>query len=467
MSPTVSTLPRLSESAPAETKHRTALSRADWLALGVLVAVPIFLYVPLAIAGHLPLEGDNFTQNYPLRVLSGEFLRHGRLPLFDQSIWSGAPLLAGWNAGSLFPGTWLFAVLPSVSAWTINAAGALVVAGVALFVFLRRIGCSSLAALLGALAFSETGFMAGQIPHLGLIQGMALAPVMLIALDGLQREISPPEPTRRSGSAVLAWVVLLAVAAALCVLAGDPRAVSNDAVIVIGYVIACCWRARRVRTIAVLLAALAGSAVLAVLLSAPQWLPGLAFLHSSQRGVTSLAYFRAGSLTVHAVPLLFLPFGLGGYGNLGEPMYASGYNLPEVTFALGTLALVALVALVLPRLRRLSPAPLGVWFGLFLFGIVLTTGPSTPLVHLLVRIPLYSGERLQNRNIAISDLALAVLLAVFVDAASRRFSAGREVREKVPESARQTGVGSGAGAGAWAGAMAPGLSLLERVLLLV
>ena len=119
------------------------LSRFDRLALVLLVAVPVVIEVPPSLLVRPLLNGDNLTQNYPLRVLSGELLRHGRLPLWDPYIWSGTPLLAGWNAGAVYPGTWLFAVLPGVAAWTIGLVAVSVVCGIGMHVFLRRLGHST------------------------------------------------------------------------------------------------------------------------------------------------------------------------------------------------------------------------------------------------------------------------------------------------------------------------------------
>src|SRR5271165_3887866 len=145
------------------------LERVDRWAIAFLIGLPMIIYVPPAISGRPIMNGDNLTQNYPLRVVSGELIRHGRLPLWNPYIWSGTPLLAGWNAGSLYPGTWLFAVFGGVGAWTINLVSAYVICGVGLHLFLRRLGCSPLASLLGATTFTYTGFMTGQGNHFGLI----------------------------------------------------------------------------------------------------------------------------------------------------------------------------------------------------------------------------------------------------------------------------------------------------------
>jgi hypothetical protein len=411
---------------------RARLTRADRWALLVLVAVPVLLNVPFALAGHPVLDGDNLTQNYPLRVLSGQLIAHGRLPLWDLGIWSGVPLLAGWNAGAMFPGTWLFAVLPGVAAYELNVVAAGVACGVGFHLFLRRSGCSPLASVLGALTWSEAGFVSGQVVHLGLIEGTALAPWILLGIDGLFR-------SARARTSSGHWICLVGAAGGLAVLAGDPRAVSSDAIIAVLYLAARCWRDRHVclrvlRDVAV-------AAAVAVTVSAVQWLPGLAYLQTSQRSASTLALFGFYSLGWNDLPLLFMPYLIGGNGNFGMPSYAGQLNLPEVTYGVGILPLIALFALLPKLLRRErnrrsgeadleAPAlaadagdrrpGLGLWYVMFLVGLVLTTGTKTPLGHVLVHIPLYGGQRDQNRNAAIADFALAVLLALFIDALAGR-----------------------------------------------
>jgi hypothetical protein len=137
---------------------------------------------------------------------------------------------------------------------------------------------------------------------------------------------------------------------------------------------------------------------------------------------------------------MLVPFLLGGNRNFGLPTYQGSYNLPEITVGVGLLPLVA-AAWFLPELgrraievlrsldRRMSRGAqamtikaaveqghsLGVWYVMAIVGFILTLGGTTPIGRILVRIPLYGGERLQNRNAVIFDLALAALFALFVD----------------------------------------------------
>ena len=86
------------------------LRRADVVGVVLLVVLPAVVFGIPALLGHTILPGDDLGQNFPLRVLAGREIRGGHLPLYDPYIWSGAPLLAGWNAGAAYPFTWLFAI---------------------------------------------------------------------------------------------------------------------------------------------------------------------------------------------------------------------------------------------------------------------------------------------------------------------------------------------------------------------
>lgn len=379
------------------------------MAIAILVFLPAAINLPFAFAGQPLMGGDNLSQNYPLRVLAGELIRHGRLPLWNPDIWSGAPLLAGWNAGAMYPGTWLFAVLPPVAAWELNVISVGVVGGIGLHVFLRRQGCSAVASLLGALTFSYTGFMSGQSVHLGLIISMAFAPWMLIGLDEMSVSVTARQLARP--------IALLGAAGGLSVLAGDPRGFSDDAIVAAIYLVALCWRRRSKAAICRLLAGVASSAVVAAALSAVQWLPGLAFLHQSQRAAAKLAFFGSYSLHTGQLAYLFEPFLFGGNGSLGLP--TTNFNLPEYTYSAGLVPLVALFVLagraLLRRHSTDADPPVVVYIVMVVVGTLLSLGTTTPLGRLLVHLPLYGGERLQNRNMGIVDLALAVLAAFFLD----------------------------------------------------
>jgi hypothetical protein len=374
-------------------------------AVAVLIALPTVVFGIPALLGHAVLPGDDMTQNFPLRVLTGQQIRSGHLPLYNPYIWSGAPLLAGWNAGAAYPLTWLFAALPSTAAWTVNLIVTWAVAGTGMFFFLRALRLASLASFLGALSFAFAGAMSAQVSHFGLVAGMSWVPAELLAV----LRLSEDRPT----ASRLRWIAALAVAIGLTVLAGEPRAVDDACVIVGCYAI---WQVARLgrRAGPAALSVLA-SLVLGACLGAVQWLPGLVAISTSQRANATMALFTSGSLPLRWLLLTLVPDLLGGSGSLGQPSFFTGYNLAEVTSYVGILPLVAAFAL-LGRLRlRPRPPDWLIWHLIALVGVLLALGGNTPLGAVFYRLPLFGDQRLQSRNVLVLDVALTVLFGYWAD----------------------------------------------------
>jgi len=407
----------------------------DAAAVAILVALPVIVFGVPALLGHSVLPGDDLTQNLPLRVLAGRQIRLGQLPLYNPYIWSGAPLLADWNAGAAYPLTLLFAIVPGTAAWTLNMIVTWAAAAVGMFVFLRALRLASLPSALGALSFAFAGAMSAQVAHFGLVAGMSWVPVQLLAVLRLT------EAEARSAASRLRWTGVLAAAFGLTILAGEPRAIDDAVVIVVIYA---AWRIIRlgrrlgppaapvvagplpvvagpvpvvagpVRVVAGLVSVVAGM-VLGACLGAVQWMPGLAAVGASQRGAGSVAFFNSGSLPHRWLLLMLVPDLMGGSGSFGQPAFFANYNLAEVTGYVGILPLVA-AAVLLGRIRVRPRLPeWAVWHLMALAGVVLALGGNTPFGSLLVHLPLFGGQRLQSRNILVADLALAVLFAYWAD----------------------------------------------------
>jgi hypothetical protein len=371
----------------------------------MLVALPIVVFGVPAMLGHAVLLGDDVTQNFPLRVLAGQLIRAGQLPVFDPWIWSGAPLLAGWNAGAAYPLTWLFAILPATLAWTAGLIVTWAVAGLGMYWFLRALRLGRLASFLGALSFAWAGAMPAQVSHFGLVAGMSWVPLMLLAVLRLCQD-------RLAGSR-LGWTAILAATTGLMILAGEPRAVDDACVIAAAYTI---WQVARLgRRCGPAAVSVGAGLVLGACLGAVQWLPGMSVISTSQRAAGSMALYSSGSLPVRWLLLTLVPDLLGGSGSFGQPGFFAGYNLTEVTSYVGILPLVAAFAL-LARLRLRPRLPeWAIWHVIAAAGAVLALGGFTPVGRLLYRLPLFGDQRLQSRNILVLDLALAVLLAWWVD----------------------------------------------------
>ena len=400
------------------------MGRADRRALLVLVIVPVLLFAIPTMAGHPPLVGDNLIQNFPLRVLTGQQLRAGFLPLWNPLAFSGTALLGALNSGSYFPGTWLFIFLPGMLAWVLNLIGCYVVAGVGLYLLCRWLGLRSLASLLGALSYAFTGTMIGQMVHLGVIQGQALLPWLILAILVLSERLraNGSSPSWRADLIRCGWpFVSLVLVVALVVLTGEPRAIADLVVVgalcgLYALVVPTSRAGLARRALLVVVAAVAVGWGIA--LCGAELLVSQHVISASQRSDLSSSFIGSGSLNPRWTSLLGIPDLSGGNGFLGQPSWFVQYNLAEVTSYSGLLALAGLFATIGQLIgRRRSTAPRWLWLfvSLVVVGLILSWGEYTPVFHVIAHIPIIDRTRLQSRFMALVCLGLCVLLAFFLD----------------------------------------------------
>ena len=394
-----------------------------------LVVVPVLVFAVPAMIGRPAISYDNLLQNFPLRVLTGAYLREGHLPLWNPTIWSGSPLLGGLNAGSFYPGTLLFAVIPAIGAWVLNLIGVYWAAGLGMYALARQYSLRPLVCLLAAVTYQFGGAMTGQLVHLGIIQGMAWMPLVVLAELRLSWAVlgtgpEPHDPTRpRRFGSPWPWVILLAALLGLILLTGEPRSMA-EAEIVASFILV--WLVlrsypgqgvdlrRRVRCLAY-----GGvGAGWAVAIGACQLLPGLSFILASQRASESYSFFESGSLHPSWSILLLVQNLFGGNTIFNQPPYSNSYNLPEVTGYVGLLPLIAFGVLVVRSFGRRSDRRARdwrPWIVLAVFGLFLSWGLYTPLGHVWALIPFYNRVRLDSRSLGIVDLALAMLFAFWLE----------------------------------------------------
>ncbi|MCY0884719.1 MAG: hypothetical protein OWV35_02400, partial [Firmicutes bacterium] len=375
--------------------------------IALLAGLPFLFFLLRWALGEPVLNGDNLIQNFPLRVLSGAALRSGHLPLWDPYLWSGTPLLAGFNAGAAYPLTWLFAVLPAYLAWSLNLAVTYALAATGFYRFLRSDGRSRPAAFLGAATFAYGGFLVSQMVHVETVEGVAWLPWAALAVKSLLRAGNGREMQRALAAA--------GAVGGLIILTGSPEAIAYGAVFLL--VLSLRWWREvppgRRRRLALRLAA---AGLLALAVGAVQWVPGEAFIRLSQRARASYAFFASMSLPLPALALGLVPYVQGGYGFFWMPMhYVGRLNLPEITWYSGLLPVAAALELA-PRLRtRAGREAVGIWYLLGGIGLLWALGDHTPLGLVLYHIPVLNGLRAQNRNLFWVDFALAALFAVWVD----------------------------------------------------
>ncbi|MGA8297153.1 MAG: hypothetical protein WB770_08950 [Acidimicrobiales bacterium] len=369
--------------------------RGDLIALAVLIGIPLLVFGVPAAAGYPLLTGDNVIQNYPLRVLAGEILSHGHLPVYNPFAWAGTPLLSSANSTVAFPDVALFAFLPGIVAWVAVEVIAFAGAAVGLYVFLRSEGLDPLPAGLGGAIYGLGGYVSSQAIHLDVVQTAASFSWVLV---GLQRI------GRGGGRHLLAWTALLAAAVAAAGLSGNPEsefyAAVGAAVFAISVVASSRHRARSAALVAI-------GTFVGALIASVQVIPAERFVSISQRASVPFSYLSRGSVRPAELSLVVLPHLLGG-GLIGVRHYVGGANLAEIDVYPGLIALVGVVALTFffnsPNASRIR-----VWYLIGAIGLVVALGPATFLPHVSRHLPVVGMSRLPSRALVLPAAAFAVI----------------------------------------------------------
>jgi hypothetical protein len=402
------------EQSRSRDKGAKILRRAlPGLLLGGLV---LLFFNKMAFSNLILARGDTFLYFYPYWNAAAEALRAGRTPLWNDSLFMGAPLLANSQVGFFYPLNWpVWWLLPTPYAVSASILIHVLIAGTGAYLLGKRaLFLEWRAALLTAVLFALGGYFTAQVEHINQVQGLAWLPWLLWAVTPL-----PGKGTRIQADAGWRWILGRGTAVALFfslqlsaghaqttfisgVAAGvwvaveglkikglkikDQRLKSED------------WRANNLHSsifnLFTHLAPIFFAALLALLITAVQLLPTLELSSYSA---------RQGGLPPNEV----LSFSLNPLllGRALLPQYGQSLFSEYVAF----LPIVALAAAVVGawQWRR--------WDGVFpalvlaLLGLFLAFGVFNPVYWLLARLPGFDLFRVPARWLALYALGAALL----------------------------------------------------------
>src|SRR5687768_18070957 len=83
----------------------------DWPYVVVIVA-PLVLFAPFLLGQQVLYFGTPLLQFYPWRLAALEAVKGGEWPLWNPWVGNGAPLLANYQSGLLYPPNWLTFLMP-------------------------------------------------------------------------------------------------------------------------------------------------------------------------------------------------------------------------------------------------------------------------------------------------------------------------------------------------------------------
>lgn len=165
---------------------------------------------------------DNYATHYPVKVLTGEILRSGELPMWDPFSGGGQPLAGNPNYLTFYPSTFLHLLLPDHVAFTLHFVVHLILGFWGTFRLARFLGVGGELALAGAALYIVTGPVVSTTSFYNLVVVAGLTPWLAYFAGRLARSDRPFDDAFRLGGVAgligLSGEMVTTVAAGLLVL---------------------------------------------------------------------------------------------------------------------------------------------------------------------------------------------------------------------------------------------------------
>jgi len=381
------------------------LSRLDGVAIGIFLLIVGVFFHQTILDGKLPVPSDAlvglyhpwrdlYSSQYPRGVPFKNFLitdpvrqqipwrkiaidqwKEGKIPLWNPYNFSGFPILSNIQVAALYPLNIFFLIFPFIDAWTMLIVLQPVLAGLFMYWYLRSLALRSVASLLGAIAWSFSGFNIAWLTW-GTMGHVALwLPLALLAID------------KR-------WYFILVFSLVSQFFAGHAQISFYFILVIIAYAV---MRKRAGLRFIVLLS-------LVALITAVQWIPFLDWVRQSSRVMGGAGWHKEGWFIpwVHLVQFVAPDF----FGNPTTLNYWGQWNYGEFVGYVGVLPLVFTFGAILSARNIVRLFWIGMGAVAFLFAL------PTPISALpfILKVPILSSLQ-PTRLLFIVDFALAILTA--------------------------------------------------------
>ena len=392
--------------------------------MGIFVGVVGMFFYPTILSGKLPVPADtliglyhpwrdlyattnprgvpfkNFLitdpirQQIPWRKIAIDQWKEGSIPRWNPYAFSGTPLAANVQTAVFYPFNILFFLFDFPVAWTILIILEPLFAGILLFFYLRHLRLDPLACLLGALAWSFSGFSVAWFTWGTMVHVALWLPLVLLSIDTLIEA----QKFRRK----IVWLLILALGLAMQVFAGHIQIALYSQGIAFAYAGYRIWQLKGKRGKSALWIVL-GIGV-SILVTSIQWQPMMKWVFESGRIAEGENWMREGWFIPwqHLAQFLAPDF----FGNPTTLNYWGVWNYGELV---GYIGIVPLVFSLIALLNRKDKDGI---FWMCIAIIALLFALPTPLAKLpyQMRLPILSSLQ-PTRLMVVIDFSLVMLAA--------------------------------------------------------
>lgn len=330
-----------------------------------------------------PITTDVVSFIFPMQMLSIDLLKQGIIPLWNENILTGTPLLANFQGAPFSPTNIFFFLFPKLDAWSLQIILQPFLAALFTFLFLRQFNLSKIASVFGGISFAFAGFNTIWMQWNGHALTAAFFPlIFLLVLKWLK------EPK-------LLWGVLFSICFTLQIFSGYPQIILYE---MLGILVVCVFHLNLKK-----MTDLGFFILLGIGLAGIQIIPALELLRLSQRSVEDVlnvpAFLPWQYLITFLAPDYFGNHATMNFWGKGDYTLVTGFS-GVVTIFLAGIALLG------------KTKNLNVLLGLSFIVLALLISLPNPLSILLKESGLLGLQAASaHRSLVLSNLGFAILAA--------------------------------------------------------
>jgi hypothetical protein len=381
-------------------------SRKDLLFFLLFLVLFLFVFKNFLFTAGIFFERDSTLVEIPARQLCVKLMKEGNFALWTDAYGNGQPFLANPKNAVLYPGTWLYLVLPFFSAFKIHYVLHFILGWLGVYYLCKSYSLSENASFLGASVFLFSGVFLSSLEFYNHMAALCWMPWILLVLQRFKKKFYPR-------------LVILAGLWSLLILAGTPYVV-----IVTGcFALVQTLFVRDLRPKRILMLALA--ILLALALTAVQLIPTIDLYRSGVREQGTSALWSCEPLQLFN---FVFPHILGNDRQSGHDDYWGSHLFERGAPLYYSLFLgFGVFILVFFGLKRPFDYRHYLFILLALFFFFLALGNRTPFYSLWKFLPPFSAIRYPVKYLVPFTFCLAMLSALGFD---RLFSEERRGEKK-------------------------------------
>ncbi len=383
-------------------------SGKDWLFFLLFLVLFLFVFKNFLFTNGIFFERDSTLLEIPARHLGVQLMKEGNFALWTDAYGNGQPFMANPKNAVLYPGTWLYLILPFFLAFKIHYVFHFILGWLGIYYLGKSYSLSEKSSFLGATVFLFSGIFLSSLEFYNHMAALCWMPWILLVLHRFQKRFYPR-------------LVVLAGLWSLLILAGTPYVV-----IITGcFALVQTGLVRSLRPKRLLMLALA--VVLAFSLTAVQLIPTIDLARTSVReqGTSAFWSFEPLQLFSFVFPHVFGNDRQPGHDDYwGGHLFERGAPLYYSLFLGFGVFILAFIGLKRPHDYRHY-----LFIFLSLFFVVLALGNKTPFYALWKFLPPFSAIRYPVKYLVPFTFCLAMLSALGFERLCRE--EGRDERKNV------------------------------------